>query len=207
LPKSAARVAPSKPLRKESSDKLSTLAIHQEDSCWPSKHSRPSSVLSGRRVKFGAKTGRRGLPAESVLRCTLLKQQRQLSYEELAFHLEDSASFRAFARLPLGWSPGEGEFATDSCWKEMDSNHWFRHGESCRGFRADRTVEGVGRAVDNAGGSRRLAADPRPETWRGTDPERDVKFESSFLQRGVSDELAFGGKGSGMLAEPIVGIV
>ena len=26
-------------------------------------------------------------------------------YEELAFHLEDSASFRAFARLPLAWSP------------------------------------------------------------------------------------------------------
>jgi IS5 family transposase len=49
-------------------------------------------------------TGRRGLPAESMLRCALLKQQRQLSYEELAFHLEDSASFRAFARLPLGWS-------------------------------------------------------------------------------------------------------
>src|ERR1700752_1580368 len=38
-------------------------------------------------------TGRRGLPAESVLRCALRKQQRQLSYEELAFHLEDSASF------------------------------------------------------------------------------------------------------------------
>jgi len=45
------------------------------------------------------------LPAETVLRCALLKQQRQLSYEELAFHLEDSASFRAFARLPLRWSP------------------------------------------------------------------------------------------------------
>jgi len=28
-----------------------------------------------------------------------------LSYQELAFHLEDSASFRAFARLPLAWSP------------------------------------------------------------------------------------------------------
>jgi len=50
-------------------------------------------------------TGRRGLPAETVLRCALLKQQRQLSYEELAFHLEDSVSFRAFARLPLAWSP------------------------------------------------------------------------------------------------------
>lgn len=50
-------------------------------------------------------TGRQGLSAESVLRCALLKQHRQLSYEELAFHLEDSASFRAFARLPLAWTP------------------------------------------------------------------------------------------------------
>lgn len=50
-------------------------------------------------------TGRQGLPAESVLRCAVLKQYRQLSYEELAFHLEDSASFRAFARLPLSLCP------------------------------------------------------------------------------------------------------
>jgi transposase, IS5 family len=50
-------------------------------------------------------TGREGLSAESVLRCALLKQHRQLSYEELAFHLEDSASFRAFARLPVSWTP------------------------------------------------------------------------------------------------------
>jgi IS5 family transposase len=49
--------------------------------------------------------GREGLPTEAVLRCALLKQYRQLSYQELAFHLEDSASFRAFARLPRGWSP------------------------------------------------------------------------------------------------------
>jgi transposase, IS5 family len=50
-------------------------------------------------------TGRHGLPAEAVLRCALLKQHRQLSYQELAFHLEDSSSFRAFARLPLSWTP------------------------------------------------------------------------------------------------------
>ena len=50
-------------------------------------------------------TGRQGLPAESVLRCAVLKQYRQPSYEELAFHLEDSASFRAFARLPLSLCP------------------------------------------------------------------------------------------------------
>ena len=50
-------------------------------------------------------TGRAGLPVESVLRCALLKQHRQLSYEELAFHLLDSASFQAFARLPRHWVP------------------------------------------------------------------------------------------------------
>jgi transposase, IS5 family len=50
-------------------------------------------------------TGRQGLPVESVLRCGLLKQHRQLSYEELAFHLEDSSSFRAFARLPQSLTP------------------------------------------------------------------------------------------------------
>jgi len=49
--------------------------------------------------------GRRGLPGESVLRCALLKQYRQLSYEELVFCLADSASCQAFARLPMGWFP------------------------------------------------------------------------------------------------------
>ena len=64
------------------------------------------SLVAGDLRRHGLReTGRRGLPAEAVLRCALLKQQRQLSYEELAFHLEDSASFRAFARLPLIWSP------------------------------------------------------------------------------------------------------
>jgi IS5 family transposase len=62
-------------------------------------------VASDLRREGLCQTGRRGLPAESVLRCAILKQQRQLSYEELAFHLEDPASFRAFARLPLAWSP------------------------------------------------------------------------------------------------------
>jgi transposase, IS5 family len=64
-----------------------------------------SRVASDLRREGLRPTGRQGLPAETVLRCALLKQQRQLSYEELAFHLEDSASFRAFARLPLTWSP------------------------------------------------------------------------------------------------------
>ena len=71
---------------------------------WLDEHRELIGLAEDRR--HGVKeTGREGLPAELVLRCALLKQHRQLSYEELAFHLEDSASFRAFARLPLSWTP------------------------------------------------------------------------------------------------------
>jgi len=50
-------------------------------------------------------TGREGLTAEQVLRCCILKQYRQLSYEELAFHLDDSSAFRTFSRLEMGQYP------------------------------------------------------------------------------------------------------
>ena len=47
-----------------------------------------------------SKNGARGMTAEQVLRCALIKQTHQFSYEKLAFHLADSQSFRAFCRLP-----------------------------------------------------------------------------------------------------------
>jgi IS5 family transposase len=73
---------------------------------WLDEHCDLLSVVARDLYRGGIKaTGRQGLPAEAVLRCALLKQYRQLSYQELAFHLEDSASFRAFARLPWSWSP------------------------------------------------------------------------------------------------------
>jgi IS5 family transposase len=73
---------------------------------WLDEHAELVELVAADLLRHGVKpTGRQGLPAESVLRCGLLKQHRQLSYEEVAFHLEDSASFRAFARLPLSWTP------------------------------------------------------------------------------------------------------
>jgi len=73
---------------------------------WSDEH-RDLLGLVARDLRHGGvkATGRQGLPAEAVLRCALLKQYRQLSYQELAFHLEDSASFRAFGRLPWACSP------------------------------------------------------------------------------------------------------
>src|SRR3954468_19370895 len=75
-------------------------------SAWLDEHPALLGLVAADLRRDGVQeTGRHGLPAEAVLRCALLKQYRQLSYEELAFHLEDSASFRAFARLPWPWSP------------------------------------------------------------------------------------------------------
>ena len=75
-------------------------------SAWLDAHREVIALVAAELCRPGLKpTGRDGLPAESVLRCALLKQYRQLSYQELAFHLSDSASFRAFARLPLHWCP------------------------------------------------------------------------------------------------------
>ena len=50
-------------------------------------------------------TGRSGMSIESILRCGLLKQHQQWTYEDLAFHLADSATSTAFARLPRGLYP------------------------------------------------------------------------------------------------------
>ena len=73
---------------------------------WLDEHPELVELVAADLHRQGVKqTGRQGLPSESVLRCGLLKQHRQLSYEEVAFHLEDSASFRAFARLPWSWTP------------------------------------------------------------------------------------------------------
>ncbi|GGN63356.1 transposase [Novosphingobium indicum] len=73
---------------------------------WLDAHPELLPLLAADLGEAGIKdTGRQGLPVESVLRCAVLKQYRQLSYEELAFHLEDSCSFRAFARLPLALRP------------------------------------------------------------------------------------------------------
>ena len=49
--------------------------------------------------------GAPGLSGEQVVRCAVLKQLHQFSYERLAFHLEDSLSARSFCRLPYAYAP------------------------------------------------------------------------------------------------------
>ena len=45
--------------------------------------------------------GARGMTAEQVLRALVLKQMNSWDYRELAFHLEDSRTYRRFCRLSL----------------------------------------------------------------------------------------------------------
>lgn len=41
-------------------------------------------------------TGAPGMSADQVVRCLLIKQMHDFSYEDLAFHLDDSATYRSF---------------------------------------------------------------------------------------------------------------
>ena len=44
-------------------------------------------------------TGAQGMTAEQVIRAAIVKQTQEYSYEELAFHLMDSVSYRSFCRI------------------------------------------------------------------------------------------------------------
>lgn len=55
----------------------------------------------------GSTRGRSGLTIDSVLRCAILKQYRQVDYRTLAFYLRDSVSFIEFARLRPGHRPSK----------------------------------------------------------------------------------------------------
>jgi len=67
-------------------------------------------------------TGRKGLTVESVLRCAILKQYRQLSYDDLVFCLMDSTSCQTFARLTLAWSPKKSTL--QSCISAISDVTW-----------------------------------------------------------------------------------
>ncbi len=55
----------------------------------------------------GSARGRSGMTIESILRCSILKQYRQVDYRTLAFYLRDSVSFVEFARLDCRRAPSK----------------------------------------------------------------------------------------------------
>ncbi len=56
-------------------------------------------------INLKDESGRKSISVESVLRCAILKQHRDLSYEELSFTLLDSLSCQTFARLTDSFVP------------------------------------------------------------------------------------------------------
>jgi IS5 family transposase len=72
------------------------LDSHPEILEWVAEDLRPEPVQA---------SGRKGLSMDAALRCALLKQYRQLTYEDLVFCLKDSMSCQGFARLTDGWTP------------------------------------------------------------------------------------------------------
>ena len=114
------------------------------------------SLVAGDLRRHGLReTGRRGLPAETVLRCALLKQQRQLSYEELAFHLEDFGVVSGLCPLAVGLVAEEiGAAPDDQCDPPRDLGG----GKS----------RGAGQRQAGQAGKRRHGAD-RQHGYRGAD--------------------------------------
>jgi len=55
----------------------------------------------------GSARGRSGMTIDSILRCAILKQYRQVDYRTLAFYLRDSVSFIEFARLDYRQTPSK----------------------------------------------------------------------------------------------------
>jgi len=115
------------------------------------------------------------MSVESVLRCGLLKQHRQLSYKELAFHLMDSASFQAldirqFALLKTLLTTDYDDNFLDSCITRDTifgmSNVNIRELRNHGGEVINRVLAGECLTVTRAG---RPVAELRPLPWPGID--------------------------------------
>ena len=83
-------------------------------------------------------TGRSGMTGEQVLRCAILKQYRELTYEELAFHLSDSRSFQVFARLG-GKSPSASTLQENI--KSLSEETWEEIGRIIIGYARSQGIE------------------------------------------------------------------
>ena len=77
-----------------------------------------ADLTKGRR----SDTGRDGMTAEQVLRCAILKQSRELTYDDLEYYLADSVSFRTFVKLAMGQYPGKSSLQSNI--KSLSEETW-----------------------------------------------------------------------------------
>lgn len=102
-------------------------------------------LVYGDLVKYRRQdTGRNGMTADQVLRGAILKQYRELTYEELAFHPDDSQAFRSFARLDMGQYPRDSTLQANIT--AIGADTWEAVNRAVLGFAAQQKVE-QGRTV------------------------------------------------------------
>ncbi|TKB07795.1 transposase [Desulforhopalus sp. IMCC35007] len=77
-----------------------------------------ADLTKGRRTD----TGRNGMTAEQVLRCAILKQLRELTYDDLEYYLADSLSFRAFVKFKMGQYPSKSVLQSNI--KPLSEDTW-----------------------------------------------------------------------------------
>lgn len=102
----------------------------------------PEMLEGGFKDLSGARrvdTGRDGMSAEQVLRCAILKQYRNLTYEELEFHLQDSRSFRSFAKLRMGQYPSASTLQENI--KALSVESWMAVHEASVRYAQDQGLE------------------------------------------------------------------
>lgn len=84
------------------------------------------AVAEDLRIDGGSTRGRTGMSIDSILRCAILKQYRQVDYRSLAFYLRDSVSFTDFARIDAYRAPSKSALhglissIRAQTWKRLD---------------------------------------------------------------------------------------
>lgn len=84
-------------------------------------------------------TGANGMTAEQVLRAALIKQMEGYSYEELAFHLEDSKAYRTFCKFPFGNTYAKSTLNQNI--KAISASTWERINVALLKFAAEEKIE------------------------------------------------------------------
>ena len=152
-------------------------------SAWLDDHRELAGLVAADLRHEGVKaTGRQGLPAEAVLRCAVLKQYRQLSYQELAFHLEELGVVPRVREAAVRLEPAEVGAASDD---QRDPR---------RNLGADQSDAAGQRPRDQARARPQGAA--RQHGHRGADPR--AERQQPVVGRGAGDGApAAGGAGVG----------
>jgi transposase, IS5 family len=95
--------------------------------------------LEHAKLASSSRRGADGLSADQVLRALIIKQLRQFSYRDLAFHIADSNTYRKFCRI--GWSKPPSKSTLAECIKALRSETLERINRIIVGYAMDRKIE------------------------------------------------------------------